>query len=373
MQLDNTIYLSRDIPNPEKMKGVILHGGSGTRLRPITYTEVKQLLPIAGKPVSEYALENLIEIGITDINIVIGNVGGEEVKEYYGDGSRWNVKISYTYQSEPLGIAHAISLTENFVLEQDFVVILGDNYFQNGINNLYQDFVKLNPDASIALTVVEDPSMFGVATIDNNRITKIVEKPKDSVSNLAVAGVYFLRNGFFEVIKKLKPSWRNELEITEALQLMINRGMDVCYSVINGWWKDTGTPEEFLECNRMILDKIERSIPAGIGTHNLAGRVKIEEGTQIVGESKILGPCFIGSNTVIENSYVGPYSSIGSNCVLKNTEIEDSVVMDNSHIEIADRARMSGSLIGPNVQISPINTKSKTVRLILGRDSKIEM
>lgn len=355
------------------MKGVILHGGSGSRLRPITYTEVKQLLPMAGKPVSEYALENLIEVGVNEINIVVGNIGGGEVKEYYGNGSKWNVKITYTYQDRPLGIAHAIGLTENFVGDDDFIVVLGDNYFQNGIRNPWSDFTKNKPDALIALTPVEDPSKFGVATIIENRLTEIVEKPKASDSKLAVTGVYFLKKNVFEVIKNLKPSWRNELEITEAFQAMVDSGMNVGYSTVDGWWKDTGTAEEFLACNRMVLDKIDRCTSDNFSSDKVEGRVKIESGVTINGNSRILGPCFIGADTVIQDSYIGPYSSIGSNCFLKNAEIEDSVVMDNSRIEISNGARIMSSLVGPNVVIRPAGTRSKTIRLTVGRDSKIEL
>ena len=356
-----------------RMKGVILHGGSGTRLRPLTYTDVKQLLPIAGKPVSEYALLSLIEIGITEINIIVGEVGEKEVRDYYGDGSKWGVAISYTYQGKPLGIAHAISLTESFVNNEDFVVVLGDNYFQEGLSGLYNDFKQQDSDSLIALTEVTNPSQFGIAEVENGKITKLVEKPKNPKSNLAITGAYFLKPTIFPIIKVLKPSWRNELEITEAFQIMLERGMKIRYSTIDGWWKDTGTVEEFLDCNRMVLDKINRTVPESICQMKVSGRVNIDEGVQILGETRILGPCYIGRNTILENAYIGPYSSVGSNCNIKNTEIEDTVIMDGCLISSQDVQRISESLIGPNVQIVSSSTRRTHSKFILGRDSRIEL
>jgi dTDP-glucose pyrophosphorylase len=226
------------------MKGIILHGGYGTRLRPLTYSDVKQLLPIAGKPISEYALENLIDLGIKDINIVIGSVGGDDVKNYYGDGSKWHVNISYTYQEKPLGIAHAISMCRDFVGNDKFVVYLGDNFLQNGISEMYHHFKEC--DTLLALTEVSNPSQFGIAEVQGNRITSLIEKPKIPKSNLAITGVYFLSNSIFESIDRLKPSARGEYEITEALQDQINRGYNVSFSIVKGWFKDTGTVEDFL-------------------------------------------------------------------------------------------------------------------------------
>ncbi|MCL6090777.1 MAG: glucose-1-phosphate thymidylyltransferase [Candidatus Thermoplasmatota archaeon] len=357
------------------MKGVILHGGSGTRLRPLTYTDVKQLLPIAGKPVSEYALLSLIEIGITEINIIVGEVGEKEVRDYYGDGSKWGVAISYTYQGKPLGIAHAIGLTESFVNNEEFVVVLGDNYFQEGLNGLYNDFKQQDADSLIALTKVSNPSQFGIAEVENGKITRLVEKPKNPKSNLAITGAYFLKPDIFSIIKVLKPSWRNELEITEAFQLMLDRGMKIGYSTIAGWWKDTGTVDEFLDCNRMVLDKIETDIPEKPEWQNvpLSGRVHVGRNVKLMGTTRVLGPCYIGDNTVVEDSFIGPYSSIGTNCHIRKVEIEDSIVMDGSSIEISDGTRISQSLIGSNVSVKPSLSRSRTIRLIVGRDSKIEL
>ncbi|MEM0135023.1 MAG: glucose-1-phosphate thymidylyltransferase [Thermoplasmatales archaeon] len=276
------------------MKGIILHGGSGTRLRPLTYTDVKQLLPLAGKPVSEYILNNMIEIGINEINIITGEVGDREVRDYYGDGSKWSIKIDYTYQGKPLGIAHAIGLIADFVKDEDFIVALGDNYFQNGFKSLSDEYDKSKVDALIALTPVKDAHRFGIAEVDGKKITRLVEKPKNPKSNLAIAGVYFLNKKIFPVIQKLSPSQRGELEITDAIQNLITEGNTVAYSVIHGWWKDTGTVDEFLDCNRMVLDKIaERSISVVTGA-KIIGRVQVEDDVEISDDSIIQGPCFIG-------------------------------------------------------------------------------
>ncbi|MEM0134108.1 MAG: glucose-1-phosphate thymidylyltransferase [Thermoplasmatales archaeon] len=355
------------------MKGIILHGGSGTRLRPLTYTDVKQLLPIAGKPVSEYALESLIELGISDINIIVGEVGEKEVRQYYSDGSKWNVKISYTYQGAPKGIAQAIGMTEDFVGEDNFVVVLGDNYFQNGLTPAKEVFSHTKADALVLLTVVDNPSQFGIATVENGRIVKIVEKPKKTSSNLAVTGAYFLRKSIFDIIRQLKPSWRDELEITEAFQIMLDKGMKIEYSIIDGWWKDTGTVDEFLDCNRMVLDRIKRDVPTYISDSVVTGRVRMGSNVIIEGETKILGPCYIGKNSRINNCYIGPFSSIGSDCIIENTEIEDSVIMDGTSVQTSEGLRVTRSIIGPNTKITPSRSKSRTLRLVVGRDSLIEL
>ncbi|MEM3844515.1 MAG: glucose-1-phosphate thymidylyltransferase [Candidatus Parvarchaeota archaeon] len=354
------------------MKGIILHGGSGTRLRPLTYTDVKQLLPLAGRPVSEYALMNLIELGIKEVNIVLGEVGANEVKSYYGDGEKWGVNISYTYQGKPLGIAHAISLTKNFVNGDDFVVVLGDNYFQSGFSDIAEKFLKSENEAFLALTEVSNPEQFGVAEISDGRIVKLVEKPKNPASNLAITGVYFLRRGIFSIIESLSPSSRGELEITEAFQKMIDSGMKIGYSIIKGWWKDTGTPEEFLKCNMMALEKITSEM---IDKQNgeRFWRAFVEDSVRIDGSSNVTGPCFIGSETEIINSYIGPYTSIGRKCRIENCHIENSVVMDNVYINLDSSTIIRESLIGPNSSVSARKSGGKSLKFIIGRDSRIEV
>lgn len=352
------------------MKGVILHGGSGTRLRPLTYTDVKQLLPVAGKPVSEYALLNLIEIGIKEVNIIVGEVGEKEVMEYYGDGSHWGINITYTHQGKPLGIAHAIGLVRGFVGEEQFVVVLGDNYFQSGLTDLWNSFNNDNYDSLLALTQVNNASQFGIAEIKDKKIVSLVEKPKEPKSNLAIAGAYFLTKKIFPVIDSLKPSSRNELEITEAFQLMLDQHMSLGYSIISGWWKDTGTVGEFLDCNRLVLDKTIGE-PHSYPSSNIKGRVHFGKDVNIDTNSIVLGPCYIGDGVTLENSYIGPFTSIGNNCYIKNSEIEDSVILDSCNIELGHGNRIRNSLLGANVRIEPVKSVGSSRELVIGRDAKL--
>lgn len=354
------------------MKGVIVHGGTGTRLRPLTYTDVKQLLPLAGRPVSEYALQGLIELGIKEINIVLGEVGGDEVKNYYGDGKNWGISITYTYQGKPMGIAHAIGLTRKFVGDDDFVVVLGDNYFQNGFSQLLENSENDKRDAFIALTEVQNPEQFGTAEILGGRIVKLVEKPKIPKSHFAVTGVYFLKKSIFQFIDALTPSWRGELEIVEAFQKMLDSGLNIGYNVITGWWKDTGTPEEFLNCNMMALEKVTSDV-AGNKNNITYWRARLEDGVVIDKSSKVLGPCFIGSRTEIINSYIGPYTSIGRNCRIENCQIENSVIMDKVSINLSSSTVMRESLVGPQANIESKSRDQKFLKFIVGRDSRIEV
>lgn len=354
------------------MKGVILHGGSGTRLRPLTYTDVKQLLPLAGKPVSEYALLNLMEIGINKVNIIVGEIGEKEVREYYGDGSKWGIEISYTYQGKPLGIAHAIGMTRDFVGNEDFVVILGDNYFQGGLKELQAKFKDKKYDSLIALTKVRNPTQFGIAEVEKGSIISLAEKPKNPKSDLAIAGAYFLTPKVFPIIDGLAPSWRNELEITEAFQVMLDRRMKLGYSVISGWWKDTGTVSEFLECNRVVLNKLMDNDTTKENLEMQAG-VVLGKNSHVNPGVSIFPPVYIGENTRIEDSQIGPYTSIGSDCVVQCSRISNSVVMDGCIISLDTKRKIVDSLIGPGVTIKADTTNSDEVKLVLGRDSKIEI
>lgn len=354
------------------MKGVILHGGSGTRLRPLTYTDVKQLLPLAGKPVSEYALLNLIGLGIRDINIVLGEIGSDEVRSYYGNGKKWGVNISYTYQGKPLGIAHAIGLTRNFTGGEDFVVVLGDNFFQNGFSHILEEFQKGKKEVLVTLTRVQNPERFGVAQIKEGKIIKLVEKPKKYMSNLAITGVYFLRKSIFPLIDSLTPSWRGEFEITEAFQMMIESGTDIGYFIIKGWWKDTGTPEEFLSCNMMALE----TITSGAADQQQGGiywRALIEKGVRVNGNSKIIGPCFIGRGSEIVDSFIGPYTSIGRNCRVANAHIENSVIMDGVSINMDSSTMIRESIVGPSSVINSNGNGRKFLKFIVGRDTDIKV
>ncbi len=356
------------------MKGVLLHGGKGTRLKPITYTEVKQLLPVAGKPISQYCLEDMIAIGISEVSIVVGSVGAADVMQHYGDGSRWGISITYTHQPEPLGIAHAVGLVENFVGDDPFVVYLGDNLVHGGIGRLRDSFIDGRYDAYVALSRVKTPERYGVAEISHGRLVGLEEKPKQPKSNLALTGIYFLRQSVFQVIRELKPSWRGELEITEALQKLVDRGMNVGCDEIVGWWKDTGTAEDMLDANRLILDGIRRSTESvRRHEHNITGRVMVGNNVQLDDATRIKGPCYIGEGTAISNTYVGPNTSIGSNCILKGVEIEDSIVMDNCNINGEGGVSIHESLIGTGCTVVKGNSVRKGTKLIVGRDSKISL
>jgi len=356
------------------MKGIILHGGYGTRLRPLTHTGPKQLIPVANKPISQYLLEDLIKARINEIVIVLGNTYPEKVKEHYGDGDSFNAKISYVHQSEPKGIAHAISLCQQYVQNEPFVVYLGDNLLKGGIKDFTLNFQNSNYDAMMLLCEVENPQRFGVARFDEKgKLTGLVEKPKQPPSNYALTGIYFLRPIIFKMIQKLKPSWRGELEITEAIQLLLYNGYSVGYQFVKGWWKDTGAPEDILEANRLVLDELKLEIKGKIEDKNsVQGRVTIEENTTIKKGALIRGPTIIGKNTTIEpNVYIGPYTSIGNNVTIKRGEIENSIIMD--HCLIDANERITDSLIAPHSKIISNNSKPRARRFILGERSHVEL
>jgi glucose-1-phosphate thymidylyltransferase len=354
------------------MKGVILHGGHGTRLRPLTHTGPKQLIPVANKPISQYVLEDLRNSGIRDIAIILGDTMPDKVKDYYGNGSKFDVKISYVYQEKPAGIAHAVGLTENFVKDNAFVVYLGDNLLKGGTSKFAREFQKEVYDAMILLCEVENPKQFGVAEFDKNgNLVKLIEKPKKPPSNYALTGIYFFKPIIFKMIKKLKPSWRGELEITEAIQLLIDEGYKVGYKKVEGWWKDTGTVEDIIEANILVLDNLEMKIDGTVEDRTcIQGRVVVDKGTCIKKGALIRGPAIIGKNTTIESEvYIGPYTSIGNNAHIKKGEIENSIIMDNCTIEI--NTKITDSIIGANSEIITNQKGPKGHRLIVGENSKI--
>jgi glucose-1-phosphate thymidylyltransferase len=356
------------------VKGIILHGGYGTRLRPLTHTGPKQLIPVANKPISQYVLEDLIEARIREIAILLGDVYPEKVKEYYGNGSTFGAKLTYIYQGEPKGIAHAIGLCEKYVDNEPFIVYLGDNLLKGGIKDFAEHFKNSNYDAMILLTEVENPQRFGVAKFNQNgKLIGLVEKPKQPPSKYALTGIYFLRPTIFDMIQKLKPSWRGELEITEAIQLLLDNGYNVGYQFVKGWWKDTGAPEDILEANRLVLDELKPEIKGKIEDKNsIQGRVTIEENTTIKKGALIRGPTIIGKNTTIEpNVYIGPYTSIGNNVTVKRGEIENSIIMD--HCLIDANERITDSLIAPHSKIISNNNKPRARRFILGERSHVEL
>ncbi len=357
------------------MKGIILHGGSGTRLRPLTHTGPKQLIPIANKPVSQYALEDLIACGIRDIAFVLGDIHPEKVKEYYGDGSKFGARFEYITQGEPLGIAHAVGLCRSFAQDSDFIVYLGDNLIKGGIKKYAQEFEGSNASATVLLTKVKDPSRFGVATLDGHgTLVSLQEKPKEPKSNLALTGIYLFRPAIFEMIGKLNPSWRNELEITEAIQLLLKQGKRVSYHIVEGWWKDTGTPEDILESNRLILDDLQPRKEGGVEEGGfIQGRVAIGENSKIGKGAIVRGPSIIGRDTIIESGvYVGPYTSIGNHVTIKRGEIEDSIIMDYCEVDVPHR--LISSIIGQHTIISSADHNSpKGFKLTLGENCQLSL
>jgi len=353
------------------MKGIILHGGHGTRLRPLTHTGPKQLLPIANKPMSQYALEDLRNVGIKEIAIILGDIYPEKVKEYYGNGEKFGVKITYIYQDQPLGISHAIKLCKDFVGNDRFVVYLGDNVLRKQLIDFTKNFEKENTDAMILLCQVPDPSRFGVAEVEENQIKKISEKPKDSKSDLAVIGIYFLTPKIFGIIDKLKPSGRGELEITEALQLLLEEGNKLTFDTVTGWWKDTGTPEDILHANKLILDSIgEKNQFVLDDNYKVQGNIALGQNLSITNDSHIAGPVIIGDNCKIgPKARIGPYVSLGNNSTITNCEIENSIIMNDCKIDcnskIVDSIIATGSSIGKN--------STKKHQFLLGERSQVNL
>ena len=352
------------------MKGILLHGGHGTRLRPLTHTGPKQLLPIANKPMSQYCIESMKEAGVKDIAIIIGGTGSQKVKDYYGNGEKLGVNISYIQQDFPRGIAHAIGLCEDFINNEKFLVFLGDNIIQKSINEFGIEFEKSNVAATILLCEVENPSRFGIADIKDGQIKKIIEKPKNPPTNLAVTGIYFLTPVIFDIIKKLKPSWRNELEITDALDMLLNEKHSITYKMITDYWKDTGTPEDIINANRAIL---ENSVPEFKGkkssTVSIEGNVSTGDETWIGDQAKINGPVIIGKKCKISGDVIiGPNTSIGDECVISGGIIKDSIIMNNC--EIGKNVNLKNSIISSNSSIKQNNIKNEQI-FLLGEGTKI--
>ena len=356
------------------MKGLILHGGHGNRLRPLTHTGPKQLIPVANKPISQYVLEDLRDSGISEIAVILGEINPEKVQLYYSDGHDFDVKINYIHQGKPKGIAHAVGLCEDYVGNEPFVVYLGDNLLKGGIKNFVQHFKDSNQDAMVLLCEVEEPQKFGVAEFDEKgKLVRLVEKPKKPPSNYALTGIYFFKPVIFEMIKQLEPSWRGELEITEAIQLLLGSSHKVGYQTVKGWWKDTGTPQDIIEANRLILDELKPEIRSTVKDQtSIQGRVSIGRNTTIRSGSLIRGPVVIGSNATIEkNVYIGPYTSIGNDTIIKRGEIENSIIMDHCLIDIDDH--ITGSLIGPYSKIISNKNKPKGRRFLIGERSNVQL
>ncbi len=351
------------------MKGLILSGGKGTRLRPLTYTSAKQLVPVANKPVLFYGLEAMAGAGIRQVGIVVGDTAAE-IRAAVGDGSRWGLEVTYLEQDAPRGLAHAVLISEGFLGHEPFVMYLGDNLLNKGIEHFVQEFAAAKPAAQILLTRVPDPQMFGVAELCDGKVVRLVEKPKEPKSDLALVGVYMFGPEIFESVKRITPSWRNELEITDAIQDLIDRGLEVRPHIVDGWWKDTGKLEDMLEANRLILDTLERRIDGTVDAESrVEGKVVIEAGA-VVERSIIRGPVIIGARARIVHAYVGPFTSIMNDVSVRDTEIEHSIVLEGSVISDLQN-RVEDSLIGKNVRISREPVKPSAYRFMLGDNSEV--
>jgi glucose-1-phosphate thymidylyltransferase len=353
------------------VRALVLAGGSGSRLRPITHTYAKQLVPVANKPVLFYGLEAIRDAGITDVGIVVGDTAAA-IQEEVGDGSAFGLDVTYIRQDAPRGLAHAVLIARDFLGEDNFVMYLGDNFIVGGITALVDEFAGIRPDAQIMLTRVTDPRQFGVAELDSaGEVTGLVEKPEHPRSDLALVGVYIFTAAIHEAVRQLKPSWRGELEITEAIQWLIDDGRKVTSTTITGYWKDTGNVTDMLEVNRLVLESIESQVSGIVDdASELIGRVAIEAGAE-VRESRIVGPVIIGRGTRVSGAYIGPFTSIAQNCTIADSEIEYSIVLRGASIKGV--RRIEASLIGHHVEVTPSPRVPKAHRLVLGDHSKVQI
>jgi len=351
------------------MKGLILSGGKGTRLRPITYTSAKQLVPVANRPVLFRVLDAMVEAGITDIGIVVGDTA-PVIEAAVGDGSAWGAKVTYVHQEAPLGLAHAVKIAEDFLVDDRFVMFLGDNVIEGGITSLVKQFTASGWNAQIVLKQVENPQQFGVAELRDGRVVRLVEKPKHPPSDLALVGIYMFDHHVFEAVKAIKPSWRGELEITDAIQYLIEKGYQVYPYVHQGWWIDTGKMEDMLEANRLVLGTNESRVEGLVDADSkVNGKVVIEKDAEII-NSTVRGPAIIGERTRVVNAYIGPYTSIYHDCLIADCEIEHSIIME--HCKIADiHYRIEDSLIGRSVEIVRSPAKPRAYKMVLGDHSKV--
>lgn len=354
------------------MKGLVLSGGKGTRLRPLTHTSAKQLVPVANKPILFYVIENIVKAGIKEIGVIISPETGEEVKKALGNGERWGVKIEYILQEKPSGLAHAVKTARPFLGDSAFVMYLGDNLIGGDITKLTDNFSKNKPDAVILLKPVENPSSFGVAEVDKDgTILRLVEKPKEPKSNLALVGVYLFSPEIHKAIDEIKPSARGELEITDAIQRLVEKGRKVQSHLLEDWWLDTGKKDDLLAANTIVLDEIiKREIIGEVDAlSEISGRVKIEKGARVI-QSTIRGPVVIGENCLIENSFIGPYSSIGNCTVITNSALEHCVLMEGCEVNLIDR--LEDSLLGRGAKVIKNTKKHNAHRLSIGDDSVVE-
>ena len=353
------------------MKALILSGGFGTRLRPITFSQQKQLIPVANKPILFYCIKDLINAGIKTIGIVVG-----PNKEQVMDAVKsvdWSAEIEFIYQDHPGGLAHAVKISEDFLGDDKFIMYLGDNLLKGGTHAFINDFARSSAAASLLITKVDNPQDYGQALIDEREkiIIKLVEKPKEILSNLTLVGIYGLTPAILEATNNIGPSWRNQLEITDALQWLIENGYKVEYKMVTGWWKDTGRPEDILEANRLVLDELKPENKGTVENSVLKGRASIGKDSVIKDNSVIEGPAIIGEKCTISNAYIGSYTSVGNSCQITGTEIENSIVMKGT--KIANAGKIVESLIGKNVIIEKSDSLPRGGRFILGDSSKVKI
>lgn len=355
------------------MKAIVLCGGKGTRLKPLTNTMAKQLLPVANKPILFYVLDQIAEAGINDVGIIISPETRELIKQATGDGSKWNARITYILQQEPGGLAHAVKTAEDFLGDSSFLMFLGDNLIHGGVKNFVDEFSKHKPDALVLLKEVADPRLFGVAELDaSGKVIHMVEKPKQPKSNFALVGVYLFTPEIHQAIAKIKPSWRGELEITDAIQKLLDMGKNIRSHILQGWWLDTGKKDDLLEANRVVLDDLlQRSIKGEVDAKSqIHGRVEIGEGTKVE-NSIIRGPVSIAENCLIKDSHISPFTSIAAETKIECSCIEHSVILENClirHIE-----HLADSIIGKNTEVVKHDNGIKAVRLFIGDDARVEL
>ncbi|MBB6351313.1 glucose-1-phosphate thymidylyltransferase [Nonomuraea muscovyensis] len=353
------------------MKALVLAGGKGTRLRPLTHTSAKQLVPVANKPVLYYGLEALRDAGITSVGIITGDTG-QEVREAVGDGSRFGLEVEYIPQEAPLGLAHCVLIAREFLGDEPFVMYLGDNFLVGGIRDLVESYQAAGHDAQILLTRVAEPQFYGVAELGpSGEIVGLEEKPEHPRSDLAIVGVYIFSPAIHEAVRAISPSARGELEITDAIGWLIERGHHVHSHLVSGYWKDTGRLQDMLECNRIVLEQVEPEVHGTVdGLSEITGRVVVERGA-VVENSVLRGPIVVGANAKIVSSYIGPFTSIGPDCVVADAEIEYSIVLDGS--SVVGVSRIGHSLIGRNVEVSGTTGAPNTHQLMVGDHSKIKV
>ena len=354
----------------DALKGLILSGGRGTRLRPITYTSAKQLVPVANKPVLFYGIEAMAAAGIREVGIIIAPETGDEIRATVGDGSAFGVEITYIEQDAPLGLAHAVLTAEPFIGDSPFVMYLGDNLLRDGITELVRTFRSEAPDALILLTPVPDPEHYGVAELDDaGRVARLVEKPAEPNTDLALVGVYMFTRSVFDAARAIEPSQRGELEITDAIQHLVDSGLTIDPHIVRGWWKDTGQVQDMLEANRLILDDIQERLEGELIDSRVEGRVAIEAGARLE-RTTVRGPAIIGRNAVLTDAYVGPYTAIGDGVVVSRAEIEHAIVLEGSSVQDLD-GRIEASLIGKNVAIARSPSLPRAYRFVVGDNAEI--